>query len=128
MSGARRPRLRREHNRPNFEPQSGLSPRLGASALQELACIALLSLCGALMQSSIMQAQQRQEPGRSVGKISVEGNLIVMELDEGVLGKANLFDLARHTLRFVPDRQGYRVENVPLRWDADLGAALNGSQ
>lgn len=29
------------------------------------------------------------------------GNLIVLELDDSVLGKANLFDLTGHTLRFT---------------------------
>jgi hypothetical protein len=84
-------------------------------------------IAGALLMNAAL-AQSRQEPGRSIGKISTEGNLIVMELEEGVLGKANLFDLVGHTLRFVPDRQGYRVENVPLQWDSEFGAALNGSQ
>ena len=31
-----------------------------------------------------------------------EGELIVMTLNEGVLGKANMFDLARRTVRFTP--------------------------
>src|SRR5262249_45407717 len=53
---------------------------------------------------------------------------IVMELEEGVLGKANLFDLFGRTLRFTPDGQGYRVENVALQWDADFGGPLDGPQ
>jgi len=88
----------------------------------------LIIVGGVLLLQSVAHAQGWQEPGRSIGKISTEGNLIVMELDEGALGKANLFDLVGHTLRFIPDRQGYRVENVPLQWDPELGAALNGSQ
>ena len=47
----------------------------------------------------LASAQRFQEPGKSIGTISTHGNLIVMTLDEGVLGKANLFDLAHHTLR-----------------------------
>ena len=35
-----------------------------------------------------------------------------MTLDEGVLGKANLFDLAHRTLRFTPEGARYRVENL----------------
>ena len=73
-------------------------------------------------------AQRLQEPGKSIGKISTHGNLIVMTLDEGVLGKANLFDLGHHTLRFTPDGSGYRVENLPLQWDSDFGPAMTGSQ
>jgi hypothetical protein len=73
-------------------------------------------------------AQRPQEPGRVIGKISTEGNLIVMELDEGVLGKANLFDLVGRTLRFTPESSGYRVENVSLQWDSEFGAELTGSQ
>ena len=37
-----------------------------------------------------MQAQYRQEPGRSLGTVTTQGNLIIMTLDEGVLGKPNL--------------------------------------
>jgi len=74
------------------------------------------------------QAQFRQEPGKSIGTIATQGNLIVMTLNEGVLGKANLFDLAHHTLRFTPDGSRYRVENLPLQWDADFGPAMTGSR
>ena len=42
------------------------------------------------------------EPGRSIGTISTQGDLIVMTLNEDALGKANLFDLVRRTLRFTP--------------------------
>src|SRR6266704_534956 len=63
-------------------------------------------VCFLFLQYSLAQAQGRQDPGRSIGKISTQGNLIVMELDDGALGKANLFDLVGHTLRFIPDGQG----------------------
>jgi hypothetical protein len=85
-------------------------------------------MCAVFVSHSSAQAQGRQEPGRSIGKVSTEGNLIVMELDEGVLGKANLFDLAGHTLRFIPEGQGYRVENGPLQWNSDFGTQLTGPQ
>jgi len=48
-------------------------------------------------------AQPRLEPGRSIGKVSVKDNLIVMELDDAALGHANMFDLAGRTLHFTPD-------------------------
>ena len=69
-------------------------------------------------------AQEREEPGKPIGKVSIVGNLILMELDEGVLGREKLFDLDRHTLRFTPAHDGYRVENLPLEWDADLGRKI----
>ncbi len=81
-----------------------------------------------LSLGSLARAQRFQEPGKSIGTISTHGNLIVMTLDEGVLGKANLFDLARHTLRFTPDGSGYRVENLAAQWDSDFGPAMTGSQ
>src|SRR5438876_972020 len=73
-------------------------------------------------------AQGRQEPGKSIGAISVRGDLIVMTLDEGVLGKASLFDLVHRTLRFTPDGSRYRAENVAWQWDSDFGPEMNGSQ
>jgi hypothetical protein len=51
-----------------------------------------------------------------------------MELDEGALGKANQFDLAGRTLRFSPERSGYRVENGPLRWDSDFGPESDSAE
>src|SRR5205823_14938524 len=65
---------------------------------------------------------------KSIGTIAVRGDLIVMTLSEGVLGKASLFDLVHHTLRFTPDGSRYRAENVAWQWDSDFGAEMNGSQ
>jgi hypothetical protein len=48
-----------------------------------------------------MHSQYRQEPGRSLGSITTRGNLIIMTLDEGVLGKPNLFNLAHHSVRLT---------------------------
>jgi hypothetical protein len=73
-------------------------------------------------------AQRQQSPGHSIGTVSIQGNLILLTLDEGVLGKANLFDLAGRTVRFTRDKAGYRVENLALDWDADFGAEMNGPQ
>jgi hypothetical protein len=83
-----------------------------------------LIVCVTLLPGTGARAQEREEPGRPVGKVSVVGNLILMELDEGALGREDLFDLGRHTLRFTPGRAGYRVENLPLKWDADFGRQI----
>src|SRR5262245_9499018 len=85
-------------------------------------------LAAALVCPSAAQAQFRQEPGRSIGTISTQGNLIVMTLNEGVLGKPNLFDLSHRTLRFTPDGERYRVENLTAQWDADFGAPMTTSR
>ena len=77
-----------------------------------------------LLLSAGVQAQEREEPGKSIGKVSIVGNLILMELDEGALGKQDLFDLVGHRLRFTPAREGYRVENLPLQWDSDYGQKI----
>jgi hypothetical protein len=69
---------------------------------------------------------QDDEPGHSIGKVSTNGDLIVIELDEGALGSANLFDLTGHTLRFTPEGSRYRVESLPLRWDANHGSEDTG--
>ena len=82
----------------------------------------LLFVC--LLPAAGAYAQEREEPGKPIGKVSIVGNLILMELEEGALGRENLFDLDRHTLRFTPAHEGYRVENLPLEWDADLGQKI----
>jgi hypothetical protein len=51
-----------------------------------------------------------------------------MELDEGALGKANLFDLVGRTLRFTPEGSRYRVENEALHWDSEFGPELAGAE
>jgi hypothetical protein len=63
-------------------------------------------------------------PGKAIGSVSTHGDLVVLTLDEGALGHANLFDLAKHTLRFTPDAGGYRVENAAFTWDPMLGDEL----
>ena len=80
-----------------------------------------------LLLAAAAAAQYRQEPGKSIGKVTTHGDLVVMELNEGALGKANLFDLGRRTLRFTPENGGYRVENLPLQWDAEFGEQLAGA-
>jgi hypothetical protein len=88
-----------------------------------------LILCALFMGSTLLCAQEDAiEPGRSIGKVSTKGDLIVMELDDDGLGKANLFDLVNHTLRFTPDGSRYRGENGALRWDPDFGPELAGAE
>jgi hypothetical protein len=89
----------------------------------------ILVLCGLLLYPSLSYAQEEQtEPGHPIGKVSTKGDLIVMELDEGALGKANLFDLVGRTLRFTPEGFRYRVENEALHWDSEFGPELAGAE
>lgn len=85
--------------------------------------------CVALMLLGVppARAQYRQEQGHSIGTVTRQGNLIVLTLNEDVLGKANLFNLAHHTLRFTPEGSRYRVENIPLQWNPDFGPEMPGS-
>ncbi len=87
-------------------------------------------LCGfgILWRGSVAYSQGRQEPGRSIGTITTQGDLIVMTLSDGVFGKANMFDLARHTLRFTPEGAGYRAENLTLQWDSEFGNEMSEPQ
>ncbi len=89
---------------------------------------AVLVSCGLLLIVSFSHAQQSNKPGHSIGKVSTQGDLIVMELDDDALGKANLFDLTGHTLRFTPDGSGYRVGGGPLNWDSDYGPELASAE
>lgn len=68
----------------------------------------------------------QRQPGHPIGKVTTIGNLIHLELDSGAVAPERLFDLDHRTLRFTPDRTGYRIENVALQWDADFGPALTG--
>ena len=89
---------------------------------------AVFASCGLLWIASLSYAQTQNEPGRSIGKVSTKGDLIVMELDDGALGKVNLFDLTGHTVRFTPDGSRYRVDTGPLQWDSDYGPELAGAE
>jgi hypothetical protein len=86
----------------------------------------LLLFCALMVAATTAFAQDWEAPGKPIGKASVAGNLILLELDEGALGQQQLFDLGRRTLRFTPAGAGYRVENLPLNWDADFGQQLSG--
>ncbi|HKW17189.1 MAG TPA: hypothetical protein VJO35_06765 [Terriglobales bacterium] len=80
-----------------------------------------------LVGPNFLLAQDEDRPGHSIGRISTAGDLVVMELDEGALGKANLFDLVGRTLQFIPEHARYRVENSPLQWDQEFGAEVSGN-
>jgi hypothetical protein len=89
----------------------------------------LFSLCALLCAGiSFAQDDDRVEQGQSIGKVSTQGDLIVLELNDGALGKTNLFDLTGRTLHFTPDGSGYRVESGGLLWDSDFGPKLSGSE
>jgi hypothetical protein len=75
-----------------------------------------------------VRAQYRQEPGRSLGSVTRQGNLIVLTLDENVLGKANLFNMAHHSLRFTPENSRYRVETIPSHWNSEFGPEMSDSE
>src|SRR6185437_10366394 len=66
--------------------------------------------CSTLLMISLCHAQAGEEQGYSIGKVSIQGNLIVLELNDGALGRSNLFDLNGRTLFFSPGRSGYRIE------------------
>ena len=66
--------------------------------------------------------------GISIGTVTTQGKLIVLTLDEGALGKANLFNLAHRTLLFTPEGGGYRMETVAPHWDPDFGGEMQGSE
>jgi hypothetical protein len=83
-------------------------------------------LCGIVICGSFVSAQENR-PGYPIGKVTISGDLIVMELDKGALGQANLFDLTDRTLRFVPDHGQYRIENTRLQWVSDFGPELRGT-
>src|SRR6516162_8066640 len=88
----------------------------------------LLTLCVTFAAAAGARAQEREPPGKPIGKVSVLGDLVVLELDQDALGRENLFDLGKRTLRFTPSGSGYHVENVPLRWDADFGTEISTHQ
>src|SRR3989442_101006 len=88
----------------------------------------VLCVSGILSRRNVTYSQGRQESGRSIGTITTQRDLIVMTLNDGVFGKANMFDLARRTLRFSPEGAGYRAENLTLQWDSEFGKEMSGPQ
>jgi hypothetical protein len=104
----------------------------GKSLVERKACFTLsatVAFCCLLVSLGLSPAQEEKEdaPGHSIGKVSASGNLIVVELSDGALGKQNLFNLNGRTLRFIPEKSRYRVEGVKLQWDPDFGTEISGS-
>jgi len=130
-------------------------------------CAAVVALCAL---TGVRAAQQRvnansnterggadvkQVPGKKIGNIKTAGNIIHLELDEGVI-QQNLFDLDKRTLRFTPvapkprgeggpvapkpgtdggpvapkpgSEGGFKAESLPLQWDAATGTPLQGNE
>lgn len=99
-----------------------------ARRTRSLACTLAVTIAAVLLATSFCVAQRDRGPGKSVGDVTVRGNLIVLTLNEGVLGPVNLFDLEHHTLRFLPDGALYRIENGAEKWDPDFGPEYNDSK
>ena len=114
-------------NRRSFLQSLEAVPSISART-EAVLWLIIFGVCGILWHGTVAHGQPRQEPGRSIGTITTQGDLIVMTLNEGVFGKANTFDLARRTLRFTPEGTGYRAENLPLQWDAEFGRELSDPQ
>ena len=87
---------------------------------------ALIS-AGLVLPEAVL-GQGRGEPGKSIGTVSVRGDLILLTLNEGALGKASLFDLVHRTLQFTPDGAQYRAGSVAFQWDSDFGPEMAGSE
>jgi hypothetical protein len=85
------------------------------------------SLALAFPSWSSAQDDERVEPGHSIGKVSTQADMIVLELDDKALATDHLFDLADHTLHFTPNGSGYRIEAETLQWDSDFGPEVSGS-
>jgi hypothetical protein len=98
------------------------------TVLAALAAVAWLASGTAPSGVDVTYAQGGQTPGRSIGTVSARGDLIVFELNEDALGKANMFDLEKRTVRFSAAGGGYRAETAALRWDSDFGAEMTGPQ
>jgi hypothetical protein len=98
--------------------------RLSRQALWILGCLALYLTFASL---SFTQDEDATRQGHVIGKVSTQAQLIVMELDDGALGKNNLFDLAGRTLHFIPQGPRYRVESGTLQWDSEFGPELSGA-
>jgi hypothetical protein len=82
------------------------------------------ALLGTLLAASAIAQQYRMEPGKSIGTVTTQGNLVILKLNENALGKPHLFDLSHRTLRFTPEGSGYRVETLPEAWDNEFGTEL----
>jgi hypothetical protein len=112
-------------------PRSALAPyaeslhfhECGLSHFSRMTLMRRLPLLLSLAVLPAMLLAQRP-PGRSIGKVTTIGKLIHLQLDSGAITPERLFDLDHRTLRFTPDGNGYRIENVALQWDSEFGPAL----
>jgi hypothetical protein len=86
------------------------------------------ALCGWLSAVCCADPVGIDDHGHSLGKVSTQGELIVLELDDRSTAPAELFDLSGRTLLFKREGSGYRVATGPLRWDSTYGPELTGSQ
>lgn len=68
-----------------------------------------------------------QMSGRSIGTVTTQGDLIIVELSPDAVPLPDLFDLEGFTLHFTPESEGYRAEKRRLRWDPELGAEVEGA-
>ena len=84
-------------------------------------------MCGVVLNPGASYTGQPEAPGHSIGQVSTDGDLIVIELASAALGQPNPFDLVGRTLRFSPAGPRYRVTNQALQWEADYGVELTGS-
>ena len=112
------------NRRPRFSCKHFHCGTRAGCELQRAAAIAAVLLAAAFSA----HAQFGEEPGHSIGNVTVQGKLILLTLNDGVLGPKNLFDLSHHLLRFTPTGAGYRVENIPFAWDAGFGTAITSPQ
>lgn len=88
-----------------------------------------LVLLAAMSAATFAAAQfGRMSPGKSIGSVTVKGNLIILALDENALGKPHLFDLEHRTLHFTPKGCRYTVETLHEAWDNDFGTELKDPQ
>lgn len=90
--------------------------------------LGIILLLGLVLNTGSPCAAQQEAPGHSIGRVSTNGDLIVIELKPAALGQSNLFDLVGRTLRFRPAGSLYRVTNQALGWETDFGAELSGSE
>ena len=96
-------------------------------SVHRVSWLGILLLCGLVVNSASSYAVQQRTPGHSIGQVSINGDLIVLELAPAALGQPNLFDLVGRTLRFSPAASGYRVTNQTLQWEAYYGIEFTGS-
>ena len=82
-----------------------------------------------------VQVDTQQGPSRSYDRNqALVGAGTVTSLDQGIIlelgpddfSPGNLFDLEGKTLRFKPDGIEYRTGVLPLEWDSDFGAVIDG--